>query len=217
MDIYGLLLLIGAYLLGSIPFGYIVVKKMKGIDIRTTGSRVIGATNVERQLGKWWGRIVLLLDVLKGFFIAALALIFFKHEPWVTAFAFSFVVLGHVFPVFLNFRGGKGVATFLGALLPLVIFCLGEFPHFWTYGGLLGVIVAWLIVHKSRKIMGLSSLFLMALLIVYFGVLTLLTSFSLYYSHLTFFIAALALFIIYNHRENWRTLQKGQGSQTNLI
>lgn len=216
MSIQGILLLLSAYLIGSIPSGYLIVKKLKGIDVRTTGSGVIGATNVSRVLGKGWGRTVLVLDFFKGFVVATLALIFFRSNPWIVAFAISFVVLGHIYPVFLKFRGGKGVATFLGVVMPILIICFGEFPHPWTYGAILLVAAIWLVVHKSKKKMGLSNLFLMALIILYFGGLTIFTGFSAYF-HLTLTITTIALFITYKHRENWIRLWRKKEPDTDLL
>lgn len=118
-----------AYLLGSIPFGYLVVRLSGGGDVRGTGSGGTGATNVTRRAGKWAGVLTLLLDTLKG---AAAVLIArgvltdgLDVSWWVAASALA-VVGGHVFPVWLGFRGGKGVATGLGVYLvlaPLAVLC----------------------------------------------------------------------------------------------
>jgi glycerol-3-phosphate acyltransferase PlsY len=112
-----LLLLTGlSYVIGSIPFG-LLIAKTQGKDIRTMGSGNIGATNVLRCLGKPLGIACFVLDVLKGFLPAALFPILGKTNP---AFGILFgtaAILGHNFPVFLNFKGGKGVATSAGVLL----------------------------------------------------------------------------------------------------
>jgi acyl phosphate:glycerol-3-phosphate acyltransferase len=113
-----------AYLVGSLPFGYLVAKIFKGTDIRTQGSGNIGATNVARTLGVKWGILVFILDAVKGFLPVWLL-------PWVLLSAADFehlqmhfevlcgvaTVLGHIFPVWLNFKGGKGVATSAGVVL----------------------------------------------------------------------------------------------------
>jgi glycerol-3-phosphate acyltransferase PlsY len=109
------------YLLGSIPFG-VLVARWKGIDLREVGSGNIGATNVARGLGKGWGVLVLLLDAAKGFipvFWVARKLLGAPEPLYsgVLALVGLSAVLGHVFPVWLWFRGGKGVATALGVLL----------------------------------------------------------------------------------------------------
>jgi acyl phosphate:glycerol-3-phosphate acyltransferase len=117
-----------AYLLGSIPFGYILVRTFRGEDIRATGSGNIGATNVARSGAKGLGIATLVLDALKGWlavYIAQrLALHYgaFPHGYDVAALAGLFAVLGHMFPIWLGFRGGKGVATALGVFLALMPF-----------------------------------------------------------------------------------------------
>jgi glycerol-3-phosphate acyltransferase PlsY len=114
-----------AYLLGSIPFGYILVKIFLKQDIRTTGSGNIGATNVARSGKKGLAIATLLLDAMKGALAVGLTYSFFSwalvHDPkwtvFLAALAGAFAILGHVFPVWLKFRGGKGVATAMGAFL----------------------------------------------------------------------------------------------------
>lgn len=113
--------LVTAYLLGSIPFGYLIVKLRSGADIRQTGSGGTGATNVTRKAGKAAGIITLLLDALKGF-AAVLVARWMTGEDgtsWVIAAAAVLAVVGHCFPVWLGFRAGKGVATGLGVFLAI--------------------------------------------------------------------------------------------------
>jgi acyl phosphate:glycerol-3-phosphate acyltransferase len=126
------LVVIVAYLLGSIPFGYLIVRKKLGDDIRRSGSGGTGATNVSRRAGKTAGVITLLLDALKGSLAVLVARTLLTGPPllvdwWVTAAAVA-VIVGHVFPVWLAFRGGKGVATGVGvflALAPVALLCAG--------------------------------------------------------------------------------------------
>ena len=117
-----------AYLLGSIPFGYILVRLFRGEDVRLTGSGNIGATNVARK-APMLGALTLILDAAKGFLAVALAFKTGAHA-WnsgshgvnpitVAAVAAVFVILGHLFPVWLKFRGGKGVATSAGVFVAL--------------------------------------------------------------------------------------------------
>lgn len=111
-----------SYLLGSIPFGYLIVRARGGGDVRETGSGGTGATNVTRRAGRGAGLLTLLLDATKG--AAAVLLARWLLTPdfgvnwWVAASAFA-VVVGHVFPLWLKFRGGKGVAPGLGVFLAL--------------------------------------------------------------------------------------------------
>lgn len=113
-----ILVLLG-YFAGSIPFGVLVTKLARGVDVRAQGSGNIGATNVARVAGKKLGVLVLVLDALKGAFPVVLSLIILPGEPRVHAGVGLAAFLGHVFPLWLRLRGGKGVATALGVLLVL--------------------------------------------------------------------------------------------------
>src|SRR5579862_9688960 len=117
-----------SYLLGSIPFGYLLVKLFKGEDVRVSGSGNIGATNVARK-SPALGIATLALDAAKGLAAVLLAKSFFsgKELPLLMTTAALFAVIGHMFPLWLKFRGGKGVATSLGAfilLTPKSIVCM---------------------------------------------------------------------------------------------
>jgi len=120
-----LLLVAGSYLIGSIPFGYLCGRLVRGIDIREHGSGNIGATNVGRVLGGRWGIAVLVLDCLKGLIPTGLLTPLLLSTAnagylhWQVAAAVA-TIIGHMFPCWLGFRGGKGVATALG-----VVICLG--------------------------------------------------------------------------------------------
>ncbi|MEO7970151.1 MAG: glycerol-3-phosphate 1-O-acyltransferase PlsY [bacterium] len=119
------LVILLAYLLGSIPFGYLIVRVTKRADIRETGSGGTGATNVSRRAGKAAGVLTLLLDALKGVAAIGVARILFGLSPfgenadWWVALAGLAGVVGHIFPLWLKFRGGKGVATGVGVFLVL--------------------------------------------------------------------------------------------------
>lgn len=114
-----LLVLLFAYLLGGVPFGYLIVRFFTGKDVRESGSGNIGATNVLRTTGRTAGVMTLLLDVLKGVAAVWVADRFTYHDIfWMSAAALA-VMAGHAFPVFLKFRGGKAVASFIGAFLYL--------------------------------------------------------------------------------------------------
>lgn len=113
-----IIVVIVAYLIGSIPFGYLIVRGKIGADIRETGSGGTGATNVSRRAGKVAGVLTLVLDALKGaaaVFIAARL----THSNSVIAASAIAVLIGHIFPMWLGFRGGKGVATGAGVFLVL--------------------------------------------------------------------------------------------------
>lgn len=123
-------LVVAAYLLGSISFAVLVVRRKTGQDIRAEGSGNAGATNVLRAHGKKLAILVALLDVAKGAAAVFLVRLVTADPRWAAAAGFA-VILGHVFPVFYSFRGGKGVATAVGAfalLAPLALLvCLGVF------------------------------------------------------------------------------------------
>jgi len=113
-----ILLVLFAYLLGSVLFGEIIAR-IRGVDLRRIGSGNVGATNVGRALGRKYAALVFLLDMLKGFVPTALALSFYGMESRTVALAGVAAVLGHMYPVFAGFKGGKGVATAFGVLLAL--------------------------------------------------------------------------------------------------
>jgi len=160
MNSIGILCVLLSYLLGAIPFG-LLVSRGSGIDIRTQGSKNIGATNVARLLGKKMGALTLALDMFKGYlpmFVAALLLQNGPNRDLFIALCGAATVLGHMFPVYLRFKGGKGVATALGAFLYLAplaaVGCLLVFvvsvylSGFVSLGSLLGSvsILVWLLV-----------------------------------------------------------------------
>lgn len=112
-----------AYLLGAIPFGYLLVKWKTGSDVRSSGSGNIGATNVLRTTGRAAGVATLLLDIAKGYLAVWIAGRLTNHSPvWMSVAALA-VMAGHAWPVFLSFHGGKAVASFVGAFL-----CLTPLP-----------------------------------------------------------------------------------------
>lgn len=116
-----------AYLLGSIPFGYLIVRRKIGADIRQTGSGGTGATNVSRRAGKTAGILTLLLDAAKGCVAVVIAQVV-SGDDWMVAAAAIAALVGHIFPVWLGFRGGKGVATAVGifaVLAPIALLCAG--------------------------------------------------------------------------------------------
>jgi glycerol-3-phosphate acyltransferase PlsY len=108
-----------AYLIGGLPFGYWFVRLVSGKDIRTMGSGNIGATNVQRTAGSKAGIVVLILDICKGALAVFLADVITRHDSAGIALSAVAVMLGHCYPVFLGFKGGKAVACFIGVFLYL--------------------------------------------------------------------------------------------------
>jgi len=115
----GVLAVVIAYLLGAIPFGFLAVKLFSGKDVRQSGSGNIGATNVLRTTGRLPAVITLVLDIAKGFAAVWIAATLNNNSPLWTSAAALAVMAGHAYPVFLRFRGGRAVASFIGAFLYL--------------------------------------------------------------------------------------------------
>lgn len=174
------LLIILAYLIGSIPSGLIVGKLAKGIDIREHGSGNLGATNAFRTLGVKAGSIVIAGDILKG--TLATALPFLMHVDIHPLLAGVFAVLGHVFPVFAKFKGGKAVATSGGVLLfyaPLLFITM---------------VAVFFIFLYLTKFVSLSSMLT--------GIYTVIYSFFVHDTYLLIVVTLLTIFVIYRHRAN---------------
>jgi glycerol-3-phosphate acyltransferase PlsY len=164
--IMGLLAVVTAYLLGSIPFGYIIVRLKTGSDIRATGSGNIGATNVLRTTGRAAGVITLMLDFAKGYLAAWLAYRLTDGDPFWSGAAAVAVILGHAYPVFLRFKGGKAVASALGAFLfltppaiaavLLVFVAAVALTRFISLGSILAAglfpLAVWIIVHPTLPV-----------------------------------------------------------------
>lgn len=161
-----LLALLMAYFLGSIPFGYLMVRAMAGADIREAGSGNIGATNVLRTTGRAAGIATLVLDIAKGYAAVYLTARLTHGDLLWTSLAALAVMAGHAYPIFLGFRGGKAVATFLGAYallapLPLLAVLLVFFTtvmatRFISLGSILAAgtfpLAVWLIDHPGAPL-----------------------------------------------------------------
>jgi glycerol-3-phosphate acyltransferase PlsY len=168
-----------SYLIGGLPFGYLFVRYSMGKDVRTMGSGNIGATNVHRTAGSKAGIIVLLLDIFKGWLAIWLAAMASHGNPVAIALALAGVMLGHCYPVFLGFKGGKAVACFVGAFLyispPVLLATAAVFvavvalSKFVSLGSIAGAIVSpplfWLIDHPAEPLL-LASIFA-SLLVLY--------------------------------------------------
>jgi acyl phosphate:glycerol-3-phosphate acyltransferase len=209
MEIFSLIICgITAYLLGSIPTAVWYGTGFHGIDIREHGSKNAGATNTFRVLGKKAGTIVLLIDVLKGWVATSLALgLFYLHiitpnamEDWKLAFGIL-AVIGHLFPIFSNFKGGKGVATLCGMLLSInyiaAFSCMGVF---------LSVFIIFHFVSLSSILAALTFPVLMIFQI--FGKEKLLT---------TIFAVLIFLLVLYMHRKNIKRILNGQEGKMYLF
>jgi acyl phosphate:glycerol-3-phosphate acyltransferase len=165
-----------SYVIGSFPTSYVCVKLLKGVDLRQQGSGNLGATNAARVLGKQWGGLILLLDILKGVFCVVVLAGWIKYPAMdleVVKVCFGVaVVLGHVYPLFLKFHGGKGVATSAGVFLGLqwqvvAIAGLGFLVVFYRFRYVsLGSIVAALILPLAMYGLSDSKLYLVVSMVI---------------------------------------------------
>jgi len=182
-----------SYLIGSIPFGFLLTKIFLNKDIRNFGSGNIGATNALRTGNKKIGFSTLILDILK----AAITIIFVKFNYSEFIFISSLCVfLGHVFPIWLKFKGGKGVATYIGILFSINL----------TYG--LIFITIWLIVFFIFKYSSLSSIIASLSIPLYLFIF--LNSLNL------FFFLIMLILIFFTHRENIKRLINKEESKTKI-
>lgn len=184
-------LVVFAYLLGSVSFSILIVKLIAHRDIRTEGSGNAGATNVLRLHGKWAGVAVGLLDVGKGALAVWLMTLVTGNPRWLAAAALA-VILGHVFPLFFGFRGGKGVATTAGAFVVLV-------P--WGVVVILGIFALVLLITRyvsAASMIAIASLPPVSLLLFHVA------------EEIAVAEAAAAIIVILKHHENIRRLVSGQ-------
>jgi len=188
------------YLLGSCPNGYLI-SAAHGVDIRNEGSGNIGATNVLRVIGKKWGYLVFFLDALKGFLAVRIAFALAVLDPGINRpellgiVAAVSCILGHTFPVWLRFRGGKGVATSAGVLLGLMPIAM------------ISVLLVWAILFKVTRYVSIASIAAAAAL-PFFVWLYLRIRF-LHGSSLLPFSALIAAVVIWRHRSNVQKLIHG--------
>ena len=187
------IIIIFSYFLGSIPFGYLLTKIFLQKDIREIGSGNIGATNVLRTGNKYIGYATLLLDILK----AIIPIIFVKFYYIDYLYIASLCVfLGHVFPIWLKFKGGKGVATYVGILFAINI-----------YFGII-FIISWFVTFFISKYSSLSSLVGAASIPIY---LLILTQFDQ-----GIFFTIMFVLIFFTHRENIKRLKNKEETETKI-
>ena len=187
-----LIIIVISYLFGSIPFGVLLTKLFLKKDIRNIGSGNIGATNVLRSGNKLVGYSTLLLDILKA--ILPVIYVKFNYPDFIYISSLS-VFLGHVFPIWLKFNGGKGVATYVGILFSINL----------IYGLVFGF--TWIIIFLFSKYSSLSSLFGSFSIPIYLFIIN--------DDQIVFFIIMLVL-IIYTHRENIKRLKNKEENKTKI-
>jgi glycerol-3-phosphate acyltransferase PlsY len=178
MDINLIIVAVYSYLLGSIPFGLVLTKIFLKKDIRKIGSGNIGTTNVLRTGKKSLAVATLVLDLLKGYFSIIITFTYFEN---LISYSALICFIGHIFPVWLKFKGGKGVATYLGVILAL------SYKFFLIFG------ISWLILSFLFRYASLSSVTSTLIVFIYS-----------YFFNSNFFLILFIFFvvIIYTHREN---------------
>ena len=182
-----------SYLMGSIPFGFILTKIFLKKDIRELGSGNIGATNALRTGNKIIGYLTLILDILKAVIPVLYVKFFFQESIYISSLC---AFLGHVFPIWLKFRGGKGVATYVGILFSINI-----------YFGII-FLVSWAITFLVSKYSSLSSLIASASIPIY---LLILSRFDQ-----VFFFTTMFILIFFTHRENIKRLKNKEETKTKI-
>jgi acyl phosphate:glycerol-3-phosphate acyltransferase len=212
MDLHAQLVILSAiaYFVGAIPFG-LIAGKLKGVDIRQHGSRNIGATNAGRVLGKKYFWIVFFLDLLKSFvptFIAS-SLVLAANDVDVTRLTYLLWILvgmvalvGHVFPIYLGFRGGKGVASSAGVVL-------GLYPYF-TYAGVVAI-AAFVVVVFIWRYISLASIVAVCLFPISYVLIGRQNGWDVFGRQLPLLVlsVALAVLVVWRHRENIARLRAG--------
>ena len=192
MDINLIIVAVYSYILGSIPFGLVLTKIFLKKDIRKIGSGNIGTTNVLRTGKKSLAVITLLLDLMKGYFSIIITFAYFEN---LISYSALICFIGHIFPVWLKFKGGKGVATYLGVLIAL------SYEFFLIFG------ISWLVISFLFRYASLSS------------IISSLTVFIYSYFFINNFSLILFIFfvvIIYTHRENIVRLKNSEENKIKL-
>ena len=192
MDINLIIVAEYSYLLGSIPFGLVLTKIFLKKDIREIGSGNIGTTNVLRTGKKSLAVATLLLDLLKGYFSIAITFIYFED---LISYSALICFIGHIFPIWLKFKGGKGVATYLGVILAL------SYKFFIIFG------ITWLVLSFLFRYASLSSIISSLIVFVYS---------YFFINNFSIILFIFFVIIIYTHRENIVRLKNSEESKIKL-
>ena len=192
MDINLIIVALYSYLLGSIPFGLVLTKIFLKKDIREIGSGNIGTTNVLRTGKKSLAVATLILDLLKGYFSIIITFIYFEN---LISYSALICFIGHIFPVWLKFKGGKGVATYLGVILAL------SYKFFLIFG------ITWLVLSFLFRYASLSSIVSSLIVFVYS---------YFYINDFSFILFIFFVIIVYTHRENIVRLKNSEESKIKL-
>ena len=192
MDINLIIVAVYSYILGSIPFGLVLTKIFLKKDIREIGSGNIGTTNVLRTGKKSLAVTTLMLDLLKGYFSIIITVTYFEN---LISYSALICFIGHIFPVWLKFKGGKGVATYLGVILAL------SYKFFLIFG------ITWLVLSFLFRYASLSSIISSLIVFVYS---------YFFISNFSLILFIFFVIIIYTHRENIVRLKNSEESKIKL-
>ena len=193
MDINLIIVAVYSYFLGSIPFGLVLTKIFLKKDIRNIGSGNIGTTNVLRTGKKSLAIATLVLDLLKGYFSVIVTLTYFEN---LTSYSALICLIGHIFPVWLKFKGGKGVAAYLGVILAL------SYKFFLIFG------VSWLILSFLFRFASLSSIVSSLIIFIY--------AYFFNDNNYSLILFIFLVIIIYTHRENIVRLKNSKENKIKL-
>ena len=193
MDINLIIVAVYSYLLGSIPFGLVLTKIFLKKDIRQLGSGNIGTTNVLRTGKKSLAIATLVLDLLKGYFSVILTITYFEN---LTSYSALICLIGHIFPIWLKFKGGKGVAAYLGVILAL------SYKFFLVFG------VSWLILSFLFRFASLSSIASSLIIFIY--------AYFFNDSNYSLILFMFLVIIIYTHSENIVRLKNSKENKIKL-
>ena len=193
MDINLIIVAVYSYFLGSIPFGLVLTKIFLKKDIRNIGSGNIGTTNVLRTGKKSLAIATLVLDLLKGYFSVIITLTYFEN---LTSYSALICLIGHIFPIWLKFKGGKGVAAYLGVILAL------SYKFFLVFG------VSWLILSFLFRFASLSSIVSSLIIFIY--------AYFFNNNNYSLILFIFLVIIIYTHRENIVRLKNSEENKIKL-
>ena len=193
MDINLIIVAVYSYFLGSIPFGLVLTKIFLKKDIRNIGSGNIGTTNVLRTGKKTLAIATLVLDLLKGYFSVIVTLTYFEN---LTSYSALICLIGHIFPIWLKFKGGKGVAAYLGVILAL------SYKFFLIFG------VSWLILSFLFRFASLSSIVSSLIIFIY--------AYFFNDNNYSLILFIFLVIIIYTHRENIVRLKNSKENKIKL-
>ncbi|HAJ94593.1 MAG TPA: acyl-phosphate glycerol 3-phosphate acyltransferase [Actinobacteria bacterium] len=201
--LFKILIVLIAYLIGSIPTAYVLFRIKKGDDIRKYGSGNVGGTNIIRTIGTSWGVLTILIDAVKGFLLILLSYLIYPSDLVLVAVVSVGAVLGHIFPIYIKFRGGKAIATSIGVIIGICSLPFVLNPVWLRILPIFIILGTWGIVFAISRIISLGSL-----------IAAIATPISFYFTGYPWVIVAitflLALLTFISHRKNIKRLISGE-------